>query len=86
MDLTQFFQKITFIYLPTLHTSFVRREDAGISTGGGADVQVKLDILLQSEALSVVTSGEDGFMVLLLMVTGDTNVSLYHIECYSADM
>lgn len=51
----------------------MRREDAGISTGGGADVQVKLDVVLQSETLSVVTPGKDGFVVLLLLVTGDTN-------------
>lgn len=52
----------------------MRREDAGVSTGGGADVQVELDVFLQSEALSVVTPGKDGFVVLLFVVTGDTNV------------
>lgn len=51
----------------------MRREDAGVSTGGGADVQVKLDIFLQSETLPVVTPGKDGFVVLLLLFTGDTN-------------
>lgn len=52
----------------------MRREDAGVSTGGGADVQVELDVFLQSEALSVVTSGEDGSVVVLLVVTRVTNV------------
>lgn len=49
-------------------------EDAGVSTGGGADVKVELDVLLQSEALSVVTAGEDGLTMLLLVVTGNTNM------------
>lgn len=52
----------------------MRREDAGVSTGGGADVQVELDVFLQSEALSAVTPGKDGFMVLIFLVTGDTNM------------
>lgn len=47
------------------------REDAGVSTGRGADVQVELDIFLQFEALSVVTPDEDRFVVLLFMVTGN---------------
>lgn len=51
----------------------MRREDAGIPTGRSADVQVELDILLQSEALSVITPDEDGFLVLLFCVTEDTN-------------
>lgn len=62
------------LQLLTLHASFVRREDAGVAAGGGADVQMELDVLLQPEALSVVTPREDGFAVLLLVVTGDTNV------------
>lgn len=31
---------------------------------------MELDVILQSEALSVVTSGEDGSVVVLLVVTG----------------
>lgn len=58
----------------TLHSGFMRREDAGVSTGGGADVQVELDVFLQSEALSAVTPGKDGFVVLIFLVTGDTNM------------
>lgn len=71
----------------TFHSSFMRREDAGISAGGGADVQVKLDIFLQSETLSVVTPGKNGLVVLLFMVTEDkksvkkTPKKLYNIEC-----
>lgn len=61
-------------YPLTFNSSLMRREDAGVSTGGGADVQVELDVFLQSEALSVVTSGEDGSVVVLLVVTRVTNV------------
>lgn len=59
----------------TFHSRLVRREDAGVSAGRGADVQVELDVLLQSEALFVFTPGEDGFVVLLLVVTADTNAA-----------
>lgn len=62
------------LQLLTLHSSFMRREDAGVSAGGGADIQMKLDVFLQSEALSVVAPRKDGFAVLLVVVTGDTNV------------
>lgn len=68
---------VAFVFLPcelTLHAGFVRREDAGVSAGRRADVQVELDVLLQPEALSVVTPGEDGFVVLLFLVTGDANM------------
>lgn len=51
----------------------MRRKDAGISTGRGADVQVELDILLQSEASSGVAPGEDGLLVLLFVVTEDAH-------------
>lgn len=61
----------------TLHAGFMRREDAGVSTGGGADVQVELDVFLQPEAVSVVTPGEDGVLLLLLLVTGDTETGRY---------
>lgn len=60
----------------------MRREDAGVSAWGGADVQVKLDVFLQSEALSVVTPGKDGFVLLLLVVTGDTNVKSSNLIPY----
>lgn len=43
----------------TFHSGFVRGEDAGVSTRGRADVQVKLDVLLQLEALSVIAPRED---------------------------
>lgn len=68
------------LQLLTLHAGFVRREDAGVTAGGGADVQMELDVLLQPEALSVVTPHEDGFAVLLLMVTGYTNVKSGNIK------
>lgn len=68
------------LQLLTFHAGFMRREDAGVAAGGGADVQMELDVLLQPEALSVVTPHEDGFAVLLLMVTGDTNVKLGNIK------
>lgn len=73
------------VWTLTLHSSFMRREDAGVSTGGGADVQVELDVFLQHEALSVVTPGKDGSLLLLFLVTGDTienQVMLYHMERY----
>ena len=57
----------------------MRREDASVSTGGRADVQVELDVLLQSEALPVVTLGEDGLVVVLFVVTGDNIVKLKEI-------
>lgn len=60
----------------------MRREDPGISTGGGTDVQVELDVFLQFEALSVVTPGKDGFVVLLFVVTRDTNVKWNDIIPY----
>lgn len=73
--------------LLTFHSGFMRREDAGVSAGGGADVQVKLDVFLQSETLSVVTPGKNGLAVLLFMVTEDKKnckkkQKLYNIECY----
>lgn len=53
----------------------MRREDAGVSTGGGTDVQVELDVFFQSEALSVVTPGKYGFLLLLFVVTADPDVN-----------
>lgn len=50
----------------------MRGEDASVSTRGRADVQVELHVLLQSEALYAVTPDEDGLLLLLLVVTGDT--------------
>lgn len=55
----------------------MRGEDAGVSAGRGADVQVELDVLLQSEALLVFTPGEDGFVVLLRVVAADKKLSLF---------
>lgn len=65
----------------TLCSSFVRREDASISTGRRADVQVELDVVLQPEASSVFTPDEDGLLMLLTIVTEDINadkVSMKH--------
>lgn len=43
----------------TFHSGFMRGENAGVSARGRADVEVKLDVLLQLETLLVVTPRED---------------------------
>lgn len=37
----------------------MRGEDAGVSARGRADVEVKLDVVLQLETLLVITTRED---------------------------
>lgn len=57
----------------TFYSSFVRWKNASVATGGGADVQVELDIFIQSETLFVVTAGEDRFVMILFIRTKDSN-------------
>lgn len=57
----------------TFYSSFVRWKDAGVATGGGADVQVELDIFIQSETLFVITAAEDRFVMILFIGTKDSN-------------
>lgn len=53
----------------TLHPRLVGGEDAGVPTGGGADVEVELNFVLQPEAPPMLTSSEDGLLVVVFILT-----------------
>lgn len=59
---------------PTLDRCLVRGEDAGISTGRGADVEVELHVVLQPVAV-LLALREDGLLLVLFAGTGEKQSS-----------
>lgn len=64
--------RLCAVLLLTLHSGFMRGEDAGVSAGRGADVQVELDVFFQSEAL-LFACCEDGLLLFLFAVAKHTD-------------
>lgn len=57
-----------FLTWLTFHACLMWGEDARVSTRRRADVQVKLNVVLQSVAV-LLTPGENGLLMLLFAVT-----------------